>query len=183
MRSLRYLVAFCFVTFCVGTTVLAIARPDLSVWNNQISDLLEGPDAVLARALFVTLATGASVLGYLQSRRRLAALATTSWLYAAACLVAGLTPPRALVHNSAALTALSLVPVAIGLTGTLSRQTRIWLIGLVLATLATWPLGVGLGERITVYGELAFLTWSVIVVTDVQRSSGETRGSDAEPRS
>lgn len=86
-------------------------------------------------------------------------LAFTSWVYAAATLAAGLTPPGTTLHNASALTALLVVPVAMAVAQTLSRSTRSALVVLTLATFAAWPLGVGLGERITVYAEITFLSW------------------------
>jgi hypothetical protein len=159
MRLVRYSVIFCFLTF-VGTTIaLALARPDMSVRTNQISDLLQGQFAALARAAFIILAAGAAGLGYTQSRYGHIPFASVLGVYSIATLVAGLTPPHAMVHNVAALTAFLAVPVAVGVAPFIRPTRRAALIVVVLATFATWSLGVGLGERITVYGEISLLAW------------------------
>jgi hypothetical protein len=63
------------------------------------------------------------------------------------------------VHNVAALTAFLAVPVAVGVAPFIRPTHRAPLIAVILATFATWPLGVGLGERITVYGEIGLMSW------------------------
>jgi hypothetical protein len=159
MRLLRYSIAFCFLTFVVTTIALALARPDMSVLGNQISDLLEGEFAALARAAFIILAAGAAGLGCVQSRYGHIPIASVLGVYSLATLTAGLTPPNAPVHNVAALTAFLAVAVAVGVAPFIRRTRRAPLIAVILATFATWPLGVGLGERITVYGEVGLMAW------------------------
>ena len=159
IQLLRYSITVCFLAF-VGTTIaLALARPDISLRANQISDLLEGSYSAVARTAFIILAAGAAGLGYVQSRCGNVPLASVLGVYSLATLTAGLTPPNAPVHNVAALTAFLAVPVAVGVAPFIRPARRTALIVAILATFATWPLGAGLGERITVYAELAFMSW------------------------
>lgn len=162
MRVLRYAILACFLVFVIVTVVLAVARPDMSLRGNQISDLLDGAYSAGARAAFIALACGAAGLGYIQFRAGLVRFAAAVWVYAAATLTAGLTPPHAVVHDVAALTAFLAVPVAIASATFVDRRVRVVLIVVIIATFATWPLGAGLGERLTVYGEIAFMAWATV---------------------
>ena len=162
MRIMRYFSVVCFVTFVVTTIALALARPDLSLRDDQISALLDGEFAVGAQGAFIVLAAGAGGLGYVEFHCGRVPLAVALVIFAAATLSAGLTSPRSLTHSGAALVAFIAVPVAVGTATFISPARRAALIGIAMATLAFWPLGVGLGERVTVYGEISFLAWEAL---------------------
>lgn len=175
-RILRYLIVLCFLSFVLATIALPLARPGMSLRGNQISALLAGQYSPGARAAFIALAAGAAGLGHVWQRSGQARFAGTLWVYAAATLAAGLTPPQSWPHDVAALTAFAAVPVAVSFATFLTRRTRAILITLIIATLATWPLGAGLGERITVYGEIAFLAWATFASPDQDAPAGPDVG-------
>ena len=128
----------------------------------QATPGLEGRYSALARIAFIILAAGAAGLGYLQARYGHVPLALVLGVYSLATLTAGLTPPNAAVHNVAALPAFLAVPVSVGVAPFIRPGRRAALIVVTLATFATWPLGAGLGERITVYAELGLMSWMAL---------------------
>ncbi|WP_235779710.1 DUF998 domain-containing protein [Sinomonas notoginsengisoli] len=143
----------------VATMALPVVRPDLSLRRNQISDLLVGDWSKAAIAAFLILAAGVALLG--QTCWRLGRRPTSSvlFLYAVATAVAGLTTPTSVNHNVAALTAFLAGPIAVATATWLSRRARIVLTIALIGSFALWPLGIGLGERVTVYGEILFFAF------------------------
>ena len=137
---------------------LAVLRPDLSIREDQISSYLTGPYRWLAMISFLMLSAGAALLAMVsRSSHRPDMWRVTACLsvYAVGVLIAGATDPRGAVHVAGALAAFAVVPVAAVIS---PDRYRIWWFAILTGSFATWPLlHFGLGERLTVLLELAWL--------------------------
>ena len=144
--------------FVVLNVALIRLRPDLSIREDPISSYLDGDFRWLAVLSFVLLSAGGALLAVAaracgeSSRTRLSPLLV---VYSLGVLLAGLTHPGSTIHSVGALVAFAILPVAaLASTG---RLRLLWFTAMV-ASFATWPiLHVGLGERLTVAIELAWL--------------------------
>ncbi|WP_369045405.1 DUF998 domain-containing protein [Sinomonas sp. P10A9] len=159
LRSRRVFSVCCFGVFVFATMALPLTRPDLSLRRDQISDLLVGEGSAAAVAAFLALAAGSALLGQEYWRRGRQLTSAVLLLFAAATAVAGLTAPSSAQHNVAALAAFLAGPIAAASAGWLPPRARIsWAVALI-GSFALWPLGAGLGERATVYGEILFFAY------------------------
>lgn len=146
------------VGFLALNLVLIVARPDLSVRADQISRYLTGEPHWPAVLAFLLLGAGAALLAVAVRASDDPARSTVSVLllvYAAGVVLAGLTPPDSIPHALGAVTAFAVVPLA-DLRSSVRRR-GVWFAAMV-GSFAVWPvLGVGLGERLTVVVELAWM--------------------------
>ncbi len=145
----------CFVGL---NLVLVPLRPDLSVREDQISSYLAGPYRPLAVLAFLLLGAGAAVLAIAVRRSARVSggrVSSLLWVYAAGVALTGGTPPQSVPHAIGALTAFAGLPVADLLSWV--RFRLVWFAAMI-GSFATWPaLHFGLGERLTVAIEVAWL--------------------------
>jgi Protein of unknown function (DUF998) len=147
--------------FVVLNLVLIARRPDLSIREDGISSYLDGSSRWLAVLSFVALSAGGALLAgavrasWEPSRTRLSALL---FVYSAGVLLAGLTHPGSVAHLLGAVVAFAVIPGAVLVS---SARFRIGWFVVIVASFATWQpvLHFGLGERLTVFLELAWLLW------------------------
>ena len=144
--------------FVVLNVALIVLRPDLSIREDPISSYLDGDFRWLAVMSFLLLSAGGALLAVAARASAEPSRTTLSSLlavYSLGVLLAGLTHPGSSLHSVGALVAFAILPVA-ALTST-GRRRLLWFAAMV-ASFTTWPiLDVGLGERLTVAIELAWL--------------------------
>jgi len=147
-------------SFLVLNLVLIMLRPDLSIREDGISSYLAGDFRWLGVLSFLALGAGGALLAYAV---RASGEPSRSWLsgllvvYSCGVLLAGVTHPDSGAHHLGALVAFVVIPVAALVSS--SRFRLVWFVAIV-ASFATWPvLHFGLGERLTVLLELAWLLW------------------------
>lgn len=162
----RVVVLCCFGAFVLATTALAVIRPDISLMQNQISDLLVGDTSAAVTAAFLAVAAGAAWLGFTYAREAQLLMGAALLVFAAATASASVTPPHSLGHNIAALSAFLMGPVAAASATWLPWRIRGALVIALIGTFALWPLGAGLGERLTVYGQIAFFGYAAVRLQD-----------------
>jgi hypothetical protein len=147
-------------SFVVLNLVLIADRTDLSIREDGISSYLDGGSRWLAVLSFVALSVGGALLAahvrasWEPLRTRLSVLLL---VYSCGVLLAGLTHPSSAAHFLGAIVAFAVIPVAVLVSW--ARFRIAWFV-VIVASFATWPvLHFGLGERLTVVLELAWLLW------------------------
>jgi hypothetical protein len=146
--------------FLVINVVLIALRRDLSIRQDEISSYLVGDYRWLAVLSFILLSAGGALLAAAvraSGEPARTGLSASLFTYSVAVLLAGLTHPGSVAHFLGALISFAAVPVAVLASSTRFRIGWLLMMG---ATFASWPiLQFGLGERVTVLVELAWLLW------------------------
>lgn len=158
MKNKRYqLIAnICILAFVGLTLFIPLLRTDIGPINNTISDYLVGSYGGLTTLSFLILAAAGLIKAYLSQDK---VIATILIAYSLGIVLAAFTHPGDPLHSIGAWTAFSTIPLTMVLT--YSKTKKAWILPLLVLTIAsffTWGvLGVGLGERMSVFLELAWL--------------------------
>lgn len=142
--------------FVVFTLSVPLFRDDLSATANTISDYLVGSYGGLVSASFLLL-TVAGFIKALVVKNQLLSIILCA--YAVGIVLAAFTYPGDPVHGIGAWTAFTTIPATMLVVWRSTRQN--WILAVFAVTVVSfllWEvLGVGIGERISVFLELAWL--------------------------
>jgi hypothetical protein len=161
-RHLNLAAVICIAIFALVTLLVPPLRDDLSPITNTVSDYLVGSYGGLVALSFLFLAAAGLLKARLFTDQK--NLQIILYFYAAGIVLAAFTHPGDLLHTLGAWTAFLIIPLTI--TVVLQQPTNrhriglwVWLV-LIVASFGLWgAFGTGLGERITIFLELAWLAY------------------------
>lgn len=152
----------CIAVFALMTLLVPLLRDDLSPIINTVSDYLVGSYGGLVTLSFLFLAAAGLLKAQLFSNQK--TLKVILYLYTVGIVLAAYTHPGDTLHSIGAWTAFLIIPLTIAMAlrqPTTKHRIGVWIwLTLVIASFSLWSIvGTGLGERITIFLEIAWLAY------------------------